>query len=671
MNAPPRPSPFRQRSFSAAGAVFLTALLVRLWVLCAVSNTPDFLPEHGDMKFYSDWARRIAAGTWTDHQAFYGLPGYAYWLALVYGLFGFQPYVAVLFQIVAEAFTCMVIFKLAPLAFASETEPSMADTRRTRIIGWLAALGWMCFVPAQVYSTVLMPTAYLVAAFWSVVWWVLRRRSQRPGAGEFLLLGLGMGVIAMMIANILFLVPFVIAAIFLKTGWRPFAPRGRALAAGLLLTGVTVGASPCALHNYFLAHDWVPFSAHVGINTFLGNNPTANGYPDVPAPLHADQMGLLKDSILWAERAAGHPLKRSEVSAYWSSRAHRFVHDHPADWLRLEVRKLGNFWNGFVYDDLGVLSAWRADGVLVPGPGFGLVAAFGLPGLLLAAMRRPRARWIVAAVGLHMASLMTVFITERYRIAVVPGLLLCGSFGLVELGRELATRRWVPITAYTALLAAAVGIVHLPVDPRVHFIDDFNSSLADIDQNRLDLAQTKLERVLANNPDNAETNFALGNLWLAKGDKTRAKSFYRRTLEIDARHDRALNNLGVLAIEEKRWPLAEAFLRSSLQIDPDDAKTNYLLAQVRFERNDIDGAHGRPGRRDAAAARRHGVSEIQRPVGSPADQHPAVICLFPCPPCSIPRPPFPSRHTPKTMSSASAKKRRGCGSPRRSWRWRG
>ncbi len=100
--------------------VFLTALLVRLWVLCAVSNTPDFLPEHGDMKFYSDWARRIAAGTWTDHQAFYGLPGYAYWLALVYGLFGFQPYVAVLFQVVAEAFTCTVIFKIAALAFASE-----------------------------------------------------------------------------------------------------------------------------------------------------------------------------------------------------------------------------------------------------------------------------------------------------------------------------------------------------------------------------------------------------------------------------------------------------------------------------------------------------------------------------------------------------------------------
>ena len=122
----------------------------------------------------------------------------------------------------------------------------------------------------------------------------------------------------------------------------------------------------------------------------------------------------------------------------------------------------------------------------------------------------------------------------------------------MEIGRELFfTRRWVPAAAYAGLLAIAVVIVHLPVDPSVRFIDDFNSSLADLNQNRLDLAQTKLERVHAGSPDSAEVNFALGNLWFAKGDRTRAKGFYRRTLELDSQHPRALNNLGVLAIEEK------------------------------------------------------------------------------------------------------------------------
>ena len=575
-------------------AVFLAALVVRLWVLCRAADTPEFLPDQGDMKFYNDWARRIAAGTLTDHQAFYGLPGYAYFLAAIYKVVGFQPYVAALCQVVTEAFTSTIIFRLAPLAFARRFEPD--DSRSLTLVSTLAALGWTFFVPAQAYGTILMPTVYLVAAFWFVVWWTLRRRVVRPSPGKFFWLGLLMGVVAMMVANILFLIPFVLAAIWLRREWgtpygRPFTSRARALASAALVVGMGVGILPCALHNYLLAGEPVMLSAHSGINFFIGNNPQANGYPQVPAPLHTDQQGMLKDSILWAERAAGHPLKRVEVSAFWSSLAREYIHEHPGEWLRLEAKKLGNFWSGFQYDDLGIVSTFQEDGVLLPGPGFGLVAVLALPGLVLAAFRRPRARWIVAAVGLHLASLMTVFITERYRMAAVPGLLLLGSFGLVEGWRELRDRRWRTVMVYAGVLVLACVLVNRPVDPGLRFLDDYNSSLADIEQNRFDRAQHKLERVLSGNPDNAETNFALGNLWLAKGDRDKAKGFYRRTLQLDPRHDRVLNNLGVLAIEEKRWPLAEAFLSNSLRIEPGDAKTNYLLAEVRYERHDLPGAH--------------------------------------------------------------------------------
>ncbi len=74
-----------------------------------------------------------------------------------------------------------------------------------------------------------MPTTYLICAFWFVVWWTLRpRASGRPRPLAFLALGLLMGVVAMMVANILFLVPFVLAAICLRRAWKPFpVPRPR------------------------------------------------------------------------------------------------------------------------------------------------------------------------------------------------------------------------------------------------------------------------------------------------------------------------------------------------------------------------------------------------------------------------------------------------------------
>ncbi len=581
------------RRFSPVLIVFLVALALRLFVLCQVANTPEFAPDQGDMKFYNDWARRIAAGTLTDHQAFYGLPGYAYWLAILYKVVGFQPYVAALLQVFVEAATAAIIFSLASLAF--DHKAADESPRRVQTIGALAAFGWIFFVPAQAYSSVLMPTCYLVAAFWFVVWWILRRREARPAARGFFGLGLLMGIVAMMVANILFLIPLVLAAVWLRREWSSasvkFTARARALASASLLAGILLGVSPCAYHNYVLAEEPVMLSAHSGINFYLGNNAVANGYPKIPSPLHADQQGMLRDSITWAERAVGHPLKRVEVSAFWSGLAHQYIHDHPLAWVRLLGTKLANFWNVLQYDDLGVIRSFQEDGVLLPGIGFGFVAILALPGLVIALLRRVSSSyWVIGAVGLHMASLLAVFVTERYRLAAVPGLLLLASYGVVEVSRGLLAHRWKLPVIYAAALALAALFVLQPSTPELTNHDDYNSALADMVRGHLDRAHDKLARVLAAFPDNAEANFAMGNLYLAKGDRDQAKRFYRYTLDLDPNHDRVLNNLGVLAIEEKRWPLAETFLSSALRIDPSDAKTNYLLAEARLGKRDLNGA---------------------------------------------------------------------------------
>ena len=617
-----------RRSRSPAAIVFAGALLTRLCVLFLASDSTEILPNQGDMKFYSDWAQRIAGGVWTDHKAFYGLPGYAYWLALVYRVIGYQPFVVSLIQQVLEACTATLIFRLAPLAFSRGGQArEEGERRRGWLIGGLAAAGWTFCVPAQAYSLVLMPTTYLICAFWFVVWWTLRSRAGggRPRTLAFLGLGLLMGVIAMMVANILFLVPFVLAAICLRQEWHPFPWRLRASAAGLLVGGVFIGASPCALHNHLAAGEPVFLSAHSGINFFIGNNAQANGYPLVPPPLHTDQAGMLSDSILWAEQAEGRPLKRAEVSAFWSARAHEFIAEHPGQWLRLEGTKLANFWNGFPYDDLGILTPMREEGILLPGIGFGFVAMLGLPGMLLAVWRRPRSRWVAAAVLLHMGSLMTVFVTERYRLAAVPGLLLLGSFGLVEVCGELVTLmgRWrttlaarpfaaVTVAIYAAVFAGAVLATHRPVGRDLRTVDEFNSSVADIEKGNYDRALVKLEHVRVDVPDNAETYFAIGNAFLGKNDFDHAKGYYRRTIQLDPQHYRALNNLGVIAYQQKFWVPAEKFLSGSLAIEPNDAKTNYLLACVRVERGDRDGARAPGGGGPASAAGPGGLPQAQR-----------------------------------------------------------
>ncbi len=587
--------------------VFVLAFAIRLLVLIQFSHSPHFVPDGDDMKFYSDWALRIMHGQWTDHKAFYGLPGYAFCLAAIYKVSGgLDPFAAGLLQALMDAGVATLLYLIARTVFAPTTEEK--DDRlaaaRPLVIGCGAALGWMCFAPAQAFSIILMPTIWLVLAYYLCVWWAVKtQRSSwwRPWFG----LGVFAGVIAMLVATILFAVPLLLTAIFLSVErGAPLRARLPKIAAAVLalVGGLYLGAAPAWLHNYFVAREPVMLSAHSGINFWVGNNPTANGYPKMPPGIRSSQEGMLRDSITVAEKEMGRPLTRAEVSRFWSAKANAYIRENRPAWLRLMAVKFGNFWNAFQYDDVGAMKRLRDDGVLPPGLRFGLIAALGLAGMFPAIWLFPRARWVAAAVVLHMGALLPVFVTERYRLAAVPGLMVLAAFGLWQLWANLVRGRWIGAGAYLAITAGAATFVSIPrTEPGLWSLDFYNAGIRCLASGDLALAERNFATAYAYVPDNTEVRFALGNLWLEKSNRilepkaraiarARAKDFYKRTLELNPRHASTLSNLGVLALEEERWELAEKFFASSSEAEPDDAKTFYLLARARFEAGKTDAA---------------------------------------------------------------------------------
>ena len=587
--------------------VFVLAFAIRLLVLIQFSHSPHFVPDGDDMKFYSDWALRIMHGQWTDHKAFYGLPGYAFCLAAIYKVSGgLDPFAAGLLQALMDAGVATLLYLIARTVFAptAEEKDDRLAAARPLVIGCGAALGWMCFAPAQAFSMILMPTIWAVLAYYLCVWWAVKtQRSSwwRPWFG----LGVFAGVIAMLVATILFAVPLLLTAIFLSVerGAPLRARLPKIAAAGLALVGgLYLGAAPAWLHNYFVAREPVMLSAHSGINFWVGNNPTANGYPKMPPGIRSSQEGMLRDSITVAEKEMGRPLTRAEVSRFWSAKANAYIRENRPAWLRLMAVKFGNFWNAFQYDDVGAMKRLRDDGVLPPGLRFGLIAALGLAGMFPAIWLFPRARWIAAAVVLHMGALLPVFVTERYRLAAVPGLMVLAAFGLWQLWASLVRGRWIGAGAYLAITAGAATFVSIPrTEPGLWSLDFYNAGIRCLASGNLALAERHFATAYAYVPDNTEVRFALGNLWLEKSNRildpkaraiarARAKDFYKRTLELNPRHASTLSNLGVLALEEERWELAEKFFASSSEAEPDDVKTFYLLARARFEAGKTDAA---------------------------------------------------------------------------------
>ncbi len=573
--------------------LFLAVLAVRLFALVRLTGSEFLLPSAGDMHFYNDWALRILRGARGETTAFYGLPLYPYLLAAIYKVCGYSPFVPGLLQAACDAGTAVILYKLGERIFAGRDSVHTA-LWRGKIIGLSAAIGWASFVPAAAFSVILMPTSWLILVFWFVVWEIVRRKKP-PGYLAWLGLGALIGFTAMGIATVLFLLPLLLLACFVRWKWSlPNPWRARLAAAALLLLGAGIGTSPAWIHNYLFARDPVLLSAHGGVNFWIGNNPFATGYPRFPPGLHAGQQAMLEDSIKVAEEAVGHPLKRSEVSAYWSSKAKTYILDNFDQWIGLIGSKISNFWNAFQYDDLSVITTLQEERVILPGLRFGLIAALALPACLLVWRKFPLSRWVAAAVFLHLLSLLSVFVTERYRVAAVPGLLLLAAGGAWELSHAGASGRYRRVGLYLGFLILAVWFVSRPQrEPSLWALDSYNSGLRALESRNLPLAEAKLDLAYAYVPENAELNFALGNLRLAQGNRYLAKRFYLATLQLDPRHEGTYNNLGILALDEERTNLAITFFERALQEDASDPKTLYLLAQAHLQGGDFVGARDR------------------------------------------------------------------------------
>src|SRR5471032_591801 len=132
------------------------------------------------------------------------------------------------------------------------------------------------------------------------------------------------------------------------------------------------------------------------------------------------------------------------------------------------------------------------------------------------------------------------------------------SVGLYWCVRWIAAAQWVPLLRnYVAPLGLSIWLVTLPTkEPSLWALDLYNSSRVLLANGETDLAGQKAQQALAFAPGNPEIEFLLGNYWLEKGDRAKARSFYQATLLQIPSHARAWNNLGLVEIGDSHWERA-------------------------------------------------------------------------------------------------------------------
>jgi 4-amino-4-deoxy-L-arabinose transferase-like glycosyltransferase len=442
---------------AAFTTIFALAFAFRLVVLVETARGPFLDAANIDSGSYQKWARALVANGWWPAEHFYQSPFYAYFLAVLYRIFGEGPWAPRLVQIVLGSLTPVLVFGIGTRLF-------------TRRAAWIGAVLMALYGPLVLEEVTLSKTTPLIVAAVAGVAAYLRHA---PGArlGGLAVAGALTGLAVVGIAQ--WLLPFVALVALLP--WVVEGALARRLAAVVVFAAAAMlMVGPVVAGNSIHGGGLVLTSGGGGLNLYTGNNERTTGLAASPQGLRDIPEYEEEDAKRLAEHAVGRPLRPAEVDRYWSSQAWAWIRAHPRDWLFLMRRKLTVLWNAYEIPDNYHYAFMREH--FLPALAFattlGVVGPLALVGMLLPFWRR---RGLLAFYAVWLAYTVTplvYYVRGRYRLPLAPFLALLAGVAVERLVRAARAKRWDHVGALAAaLLVASVFVNHPYCEPPHHGFD--------------------------------------------------------------------------------------------------------------------------------------------------------------------------------------------------------
>lgn len=557
-------------------------------------HNPFFATPVMDEQRHDAWARAIAAGRGLGPRPFFRAPLYYYLLAGFYALVGPDVALARLAGCVLGAAACYLIARLGVMLSGFPTG---------LLAGLLAAVYW-----PFVYFDGLLLTVVLEVFLNVLLLLLLVRAGRGEGWWRFAVAGAVWGLAALTRPNVLAFAPGVLAWLWWGhvRGARRYDPRR---AAGVLFAAAALVILPVTIRNRVVGGEWILIASNGGVNLYIGNNPHADGTTAIVPGTRPDWQGGYEDTHRLAAAALGHEPSEGEVSRYWAGRALAWIRAEPGAWARLMLRKLRLFWSPVEIPNNQPIAYFARLSPIsrVYWFGFPVIACLGLAGTVL--VGRDWRRWLLPGLYglLYMSTVVLFFCPGRYRLPVVPVLILLGAEGLVRLVRHARGGRLGPVAGYAAMAGAAAlflatnppertafrreneGLAHMNL---AHY---YTNLAAAVDPQR---ARPHLEAAARLRPEDPAPRLALGTLLLRGGQPAAARPVLEEAVRLNPGDAEGLRHLGYCLEQLGELAAAAEQFRRLLALRPQDADAALHLGTVL----------GRLGRLDAS------VEYLQRAV---------------------------------------------------------
>jgi 4-amino-4-deoxy-L-arabinose transferase-like glycosyltransferase len=448
--------------------LWLVAAATRCAYVASVAATQSVRYPMVDSRAYHERALEILAGDWLGDRIFYQDPLYPYFLAGLYSVL--EPgSPAVLFaQALLDAVTVVFVYGIARRVF---------DESSAVVAGLLA-----CFYVMFAYYDALLLKIPLTLLLVTSALYLVVRAVQDGRNRSWLGAGVALGLATLTRGNYLLAAPALAL-------WMLLAGEGdrrrRATQVLLFGAGLALAIAPVTLRNAAVGGDFVLVTSQAGQNFYIGNQRgNAVGSYKVLDFVRSHPRFEEADFRVEAERRTGRILSPSEVSRFWFREGLREIVSDPEHFGYHTSLKAAMFFNHYEVPDnqsFYFFRAYVAPWLSWPLPSYGLVLPLGLCGMWLA-RRNGAARPLLIFFVTYASSVIAFYNMSRYRMPVVPVLLVFAGFTLVWGFEAVVERRWRAAAVLAAVLLTGWGLAHVRITEPNLAIFHYNLAVSHLHQ---------------------------------------------------------------------------------------------------------------------------------------------------------------------------------------------
>ncbi|MBL8027095.1 MAG: glycosyltransferase family 39 protein [Fibrobacteres bacterium] len=509
--------------------IFLFAFIVRISFLIEFSNCPSFLNPLIDAKTYWQMAGNLLKGAPITADWFWQSPFYPLFLALLQIITNGSLWGVKVIQALIGSGSCVLVYVLGSKIF----------DKRTALIAVIITL---VYAPLLYFESEFL--ANVLETFYSLALMLLIVQIEKDPKNKKIAAALGLAGGSALFVRPTF-IPFVIIA-FLYLLWKQ--KRDKTLSASTiapLFVGLLISVAPFITLRSSVAGDIgiTPYSG--GINLYIGNQAARESAINVRPGREWDEMQEEVNRLGYGTY--------KEASQYFSDKTIAYIKSHPFHFVKGIAAKSLQFVTGtelprnediyIMREWSGILTSllWKIGRFAFP---FSLFFPLFIIGMIYGFKK---SHWSLPLfIFIYSASIILVFNSSRYRTPIIPAASIFAAYGIVSLYRLFKeNRRQFVSVLFLLPICVAVTMTGPYAEEKINYRSEYNNLLGKnaLQQGRLSEARDYYVKAAMQDSTYDDPHYNLGCLYLRAGSNDPAITSFKKTIEINPAHKRALINL--------------------------------------------------------------------------------------------------------------------------------